>query len=65
MKLIKEKVIGECVRCFGKVWLAENSYKSFKVCEDCLRVVDGDSKVNLYVELVERGKDGISQKDAP
>jgi len=54
MKLVKDKVIGECVRCFGKVWLATNSYKSFKVCEHCLRVVDGDRKVNLPVELVEK-----------
>jgi len=43
MTLVKEAVIGEYVGCFtGKVWTAKNGYCSNKVCEKCLRVVDGN-----------------------
>ena len=55
MTLVKEAVIGECVRCFkGKVWLAKNGYLSYKVCERCLRVVDGNQKLNIAVKLIDK-----------
>ena len=55
MTLVKEAVIGECVKCFkGKVWLARNGYCSYKVCERCLRVVDGNQKLNIAVKLIDK-----------
>ena len=56
MVLVKQTPIGECVRCFkGTVWVAKNGYLSYKVCERCLRVVDGDRKLNIAVKLIDKG----------